>query len=104
MLLHASPSGVEEALRQCMNGNKNVLQTVQELVVMQHSIIYTLLCMAITISMCYFYMQGDHFNTVYADWGFYLIQLFLRVRLCWKHLQTTSRPKYLTVSGLYGQM
>ena len=35
-LLNVSPSGIEEALRQCVNGNKNVLQTVQELVVMQH--------------------------------------------------------------------
>ena len=35
-LLNVSPSGVEEALRQRVNGNKNVLQTVQELVVMQH--------------------------------------------------------------------
>ena len=54
ILLNVSPSGVEEALRQCVNGNKNVLQAVQELVVMQHSIIYTLLCMARTISMCNF--------------------------------------------------
>ena len=57
-LLNVSPSGVEEALRQRVNGNKNVLQTVQELVVMQNNIINVhRLCMAILIPVCNFYRQ-----------------------------------------------
>ena len=34
-VLNVSPSGLEEAVRQRVNGNKVVLQTVQELVVVQ---------------------------------------------------------------------
>ena len=56
-LLNVSPSGVEEALRQRVNGNKNVLQTVQELVVMQNIINVHRLCMAILIPVCNFYRQ-----------------------------------------------